>query len=660
MRSWFQKILTPRRGAGPRLSRPPVILPGESPRLYPSLGRAQAERLAQHCPEQAGKTLAQADLLLAHQFTFLGSGAFVPRDPDRPGRADYRPVDWNLDPVRNLRFPRGIPHRDWDLYKMRPGSADIKYPWELGRCQHFVTLAQAWLLSGRAAYAKEILAQMEDFSEANPPGLGIQWTCTMDVALRALNWAVAVDMIRDCTDVSARELARVRTWLEAHATFIFGNLENKYEVTSNHFLSNIVGLFYLGVWLDSSPGARAWETFARRGLEKEMEVQVLPDGADYESSVPYHRLVTELFLGPCRLADCLGRPMSSGFRQKLAGMVDFLAGVARPDGRMPQVGDADDGRLHIFTDYGTWDPQEVGHLLGPAARIFDRTGWWEAAGPKGAWEAAWWGFAWQEAPAPKWIPNHRLYPHAGLVISRQGGNYLMISNGVVGTKGFGNHKHNDQLGFELHLAGQPLLADPGSYVYTGDAEARNRFRSTESHNTLVVDGTEQNETKPEWLFRMFDSGAPSHLEFSYAGESGRYRGSHAGYRRLSSPLGHERLFRWNWANPELLVWDRLQGGGEHQLQWNFHFFPGVGIFGDSGSWLIQAGEKTFRLLFMEPIPGQVDSGYYSPSYGVRWPCRVLRLEARKLGAEEFRQGFAMAPAQADPGGLLNRLRGGLE
>ena len=33
-----------------------------------------------------------------------------------------------------------------------------------------------------------------------------------------------------------------------------------------------------------------------------MRVQVLPDGADYESSVPYHRLVAELFLAGDRLA----------------------------------------------------------------------------------------------------------------------------------------------------------------------------------------------------------------------------------------------------------------------------------------------------------------------------------------------------------------------
>ena len=59
-------------------------------------------------------------------------------------------------------------------------------------------------------------------------------------------------------------------------------------------------------------------------------MQVLPDGADYESSVPYHRLVTELFLGAARLADTQGGRSRRRMRERLREMVDFLAAVAAP------------------------------------------------------------------------------------------------------------------------------------------------------------------------------------------------------------------------------------------------------------------------------------------------------------------------------------------
>src|SRR5207248_362281 len=108
------------------------------------------------------------------------------------------------------------------------------------------------------------------------------------------------------------------------------------------------------------------------------------------------------------------------------------------------------------------------------------------------------------------------------------------------TKGFGNHKHCDQLAFEYHLAGVPLLVDPGSHVYTSDPDTRNLFRSTRSHNTLMIDGEEQNEIRPEWLFRMFEHAAPEHVDWVERAEAVEYEGRHRGYARLSAPVVHQR------------------------------------------------------------------------------------------------------------------------
>ena len=80
-----------------------------------------------------------------------------------------------------------------------------------------------------------------------------------------------------------------------------------------------------------------------------------------------------------------------------------------------------------------------------------------------------------------------------MTVMRRNDDYLLITNGIVGTGGFGNHKHNDLLSFEYHAAGAAVIVDPGSYVYTSDPDARNLFRSTRSHNTLSVDDQEQNE-----------------------------------------------------------------------------------------------------------------------------------------------------------------------
>jgi hypothetical protein len=353
-------------------------------------------------PDHAAALVAAADRAVRHEFNLLGSGPFVPLDPDRAAVDGYQPIDWYLDPVRGLRFPRGVHHKAWKLYEMRPGNADVKYPWELARCQHWVTLGQAYRLTGDERYAREIANQLGDFVAANPVGVGINWTCTMDVGLRTVSWVIALDLVRDSA-LDEEFWVRAAEALFDHGLFIKGNLENTYEVTSNHFLSNVVGLWFLAGMFDDLDAGAEWEAFARTSLEQEIDVQVLPDGADFESSVPYHRLVAELFMGSSRLGDFRGWPLSDHYRSRVRDMAAYLADVTRPDGLMPQSGDADDGRLHVFGGLGTATPQDGRHLLGPAAAMCERPEWAVIAGADGSWEAAWWGQP--LAPAPhKGVP----------------------------------------------------------------------------------------------------------------------------------------------------------------------------------------------------------------------------------------------------------------
>src|SRR6185503_9397594 len=91
--------------------------------------------------------------------------------------------------------------------------------------------------------------------------------------------------------------------LLAHGRHIAANLEVHSDgTTTNHYLANVVGLFYLGVCVPVFREAKAWRQFGLAALEAEMQKQVLPDGVDYESSIPYHRLVTEMFLSVALLS----------------------------------------------------------------------------------------------------------------------------------------------------------------------------------------------------------------------------------------------------------------------------------------------------------------------------------------------------------------------
>jgi ubiquinone/menaquinone biosynthesis C-methylase UbiE len=618
-------------------------------RQYSEAAIAHVARLRGLFPDMARGTVAAAEGFLAHRFDLLGSGPFTPRDPDRPERDGYQPIDWYLDPVRDLRFPRGVPYKEWKLFEMRPGDADVKYPWELARCQHWMTLAQAWRVSGEARFAIEIARELDDFVEANPVGIGVNWTCTMDVAIRAANWCLALSLLHDCAALDAAFWGRALRAMFDHARFIFDNLENNHEVTSNHYLSNVCGLFVLAAEFADLPAGHEWLAWCRNSLETEMTVQVHEEGTDFESSIPYHRLVAELFLSGARLARLQGAPLTPEFEARLVRMATFLLDTMRPDGLMPVVGDCDDGRFHIFTRTGDWNPQDARHLLAAAGALFERRDWLAAAGEAGAWEAAWWGFdpapvaAVPRAPLPAVA---RLYPEFGVAVARGTGALLAVTNGKVGTCGFGNHKHNELLGFEYHCGGRAVIVDPGSFGYTGDFAARNLFRGTAYHNTLEVDSVEQNEVNPEWIFRMFEKADPEHLAFADDGEWVCYRGRHHGYERLDQPVTHEREFRFNRASGLLLIEDRLSGTGEHALRWHFHIAPDVSVDCDEPD-AVLAGDGQRLLLASDPGLGRTtEASWYSPSYGVRLPAQSLRLTAIADVGQGRTYRFAIGPEAA--------------
>jgi hypothetical protein len=189
-----------------------------------------------------------------------------------------------------------------------------------------------------------------------------------------------------------------------------------------------------------------------------------------------------------------------------------------------------------------------------------------------------------------------------------------------------------------------VIVDPGSYVYTSDPEARNLFRSTRSHNTLSVDGQEQNDFRPEWLFRMFERSAPEHLSLVEDHAFVQYRGRHHGYAHLQEPVVHERTFTFARSDGALTIVDRLEGSGPHNVRWHFHFAPGVELVPrEAGLFDIRLPHAVVRLTAPAALRSSVTPAWYSPSYGVRHECVALDLDgAERLdGCREY--SFRIAP-----------------
>lgn len=580
---------------------------------------AIAALFRQRFPDSVAPLLAQADAVLRHEFDLLGSG---PRNlgPRLPWHTDFKSgVTWPL------RYCHDLDYNDFS----RP--SDVKVPWELSRMQHLVRLGQAWWLTGDDRYVREFRDEVIDWCERNPFGSGVNWACTMDVALRAASWVWAFHLFQSSPllrDGTFRELFLRALFL--HGEFIHRNLEYS-EVRGNHYLVDGVGLLFCGSLFRGAPAPERWWAEGRRIVLDEMLLQVSPDGVDFEQSVAYHRLVLEAFMTAYELLRIHGERIPDAQWRRLERMCEVVAAVTKPDGRAPLLGDADDGRIQKL---GTQELNDYRYLLSTAAVWFEH-GWFKSASGH-AWEETLWLLGEnglrrfdtvQPKPAPS--PSHA-FKDGGWYVLRGEGAHVFIDAAEVGLRGRGGHGHNDILSFELFLAGMNVVTDCGAYLYTASREWRNRFRSTAFHNTIEVDGEEVNRfVGPDNLWQLHDDARPFDADFADDGVVVRFSAGHNGYERLTPPVGHRRGIVLDRASQTVVIVDDIGGQGTRRLVWRAHLDPGVRASREhDGFRLIGTSRLWFRAI-ETPAGAEIalEQGWVSPSYGVKVPTEVLVVRA---------------------------------
>ena len=250
--------------------------------------------------------LMVAELNRQHCFDLLGSGWIK-----------QNAIDWQKDFKSGYRWSEDVWYKD--IKHGTVHGTDIKVPWELSRMQHLVLYAYAFCELGAengAEYVREFQDEILDFITKNPPRFGVCWRCTMDVGIRIANWLMSYDLFVSFGAVFDEEFSRVfARSVYDHAYHIINNLEYSPELTSNHYLSDIGGLLFAAMHLASEPETDAWLAFAIQELVSEMEREFHEDGSNFEASVSYHCLSTEIMLH----CACLCQHITVERRQKLKG-----------------------------------------------------------------------------------------------------------------------------------------------------------------------------------------------------------------------------------------------------------------------------------------------------------------------------------------------------
>ena len=565
------------------------------------------------------------------------------------------PPNWNTDPLTGVAAPmiygRSIDYRDTRLV------GNIKYLWEPNRHLELVALAQAWHLTREPRYLDGFRTLLESWFEQCPYPSGPNWTSSLELGLRLVNWSVAWQLLRGDESPlfeSAEGDSFRQRWLASvfqHCQFIAGRL-SRHSSANNHLLGELLGLYVAATTWPLWPTSEDWRRSAHRNFERELLMQVSTDGVNREQAVWYHHEVADMLLIALLVGRANGDELSVDVARTLERMLEFIAALMDCAGNVPAWGDSDDAVMIRF------DPDRKASvfrsLLATGAVLFERAEF--AAKAVNFDDKSRWMLGDQA--------QHRfqtLVPNAHDVTPRREfacGGYFILGEqfespeevrivadaGPLGYLAIAAHGHADALALTLSAGGKEMLVDSGTYAYHTDRPWRDYFRGTSAHNTVRVDGVDQSVAAGNFLWLRHARAVSERFESSR--ELDQFVGSHDGYRRLGDPVLHRREILYRKGVAELEVVDRLTCAGRHAVEVFWHFAPECSAVIDSGAATVTNDATRMRITWSPGLSAGLRRGESAPPLGwvsrrfdVREPTWVLVLSCAIDGDWECRTQF---------------------
>jgi hypothetical protein len=582
-------------------------LPADAARGRPWIA-AWPENLAVNAYREA------ADGILSGKFRLFG---------DREWTLGF-PPSWNRDPATGTIAPLGfgilLNYRDASLV------GNVKYLWEPNRHLELVTLAQAWRLSGEARFAQACRTLVDSWITQCPYMLGPNWTSSLELALRLINWSCAWHLLggdeavvfgdRDGEAFKARWLSAVRQ----HCHFIAGHL-SLYSSANNHLLGELLGLLIGATTWPCWPESKRWRRRAQQGFEHQALLQNTVDGVNREQAIWYQHEVADMMLLAGLTARANGAGFSSAFWSRLEAMLDFIVSCMDVGGHVPAFGDADDAVIVRFSP----DPDfNVYHsLLATGAVLFGRGDFKHKAqvfDDKSRWllgDGAAATFAALTADASGAHVRRRFdaggYYILGSELETPREVRLVVDAAPLGYLAIAAHGHADALSFTLSVAGRPLLIDPGTYSYHTEKRWRDHFRGTSAHNTVCVDHLDQSVSGGPFLWNRH--AATRCLAIDLGTEEQRIVAEHDGYRRLNDPVMHRREILYRRVGSLIRITDHIHCAAPHAIEIFWHFAEGCRLTLDGEAALVTRDGVELELRWPATLHARVVRGSVDPIQG---------------------------------------------
>ncbi len=472
----------------------------------------------------------------------------------------------------------------------RDRTHDIKVPWELSRSQHLFVLGLGYhyAIQDRdhvrmERYAATFTRHCTDWLDNNPFLQGVNWTNPMEVAIRAINWTWAFYFFKAAPEITPALWERFITALYDHAIY----LEHHWEISdkpNNHYLANVIGYLYLCNFF--APLIKRFKWLQRQTLSQlciAWKDQMLHDGTSYEGSSAYHSLVTEMVLHGILIDRYTYRKLPDTLTTLFKRMHEVTGHLAYAPDALLHIGDNDSGTIVTGLAY-----------------------------------------------TPTQAPQLQTYQHFGLTIMRQPDWLLTFRHPAYKPEQPTGHFHQDALSFTLSAHGMPLFIDPGTYLYTSHAAARNYLRSVGSHNTFFISSAQGLEM-PSDLFQLPQQPQAWHATITHNDGQVTIQDHHAGY----GPPGLCAWRRMVISTQENIIrctdwWEIMDGySGDDALgsTWVLSLAPGLDALQENDTtWLLKRESRPLATITTS-VAYSIKPSFAAPAYGAQLPTTLLTATA---------------------------------
>lgn len=534
-------------------------------------------------------------------FTLLGLRKQFPSAID--WFTDFDEASWIYGADTDLRAVLKRPNEE-SAKDMGP----VEATWLFNSHDHFVSMGRAYWVTGQETLVSEFVVQAVDFAERNPAQFGINWIDTVNVANRAVNWMLALNLFLSSEQLQDEVTVRLLKTIVVHGAVLADILlDEKRDQSPTQLTAAASALCLLSLAFPELKPAQRWYELAAAELPKRAWDCMGKDAFHISGSAGAHRELLEWMLLPELMHRLNAVPSPKGLREAIENACETLTLITTPDRKACDLGATS---VHSFLGQFVGATEHTHRLLAlgaiacqrddfrPGVEMPPELWWWLGPQAENFYQGLDIGLSGG--------PRSRAFHEAGVVVVRdhweRQASWCLL-RGIPRASLLETAPpppasiplHDDALHLSLCLAGESVLVEPGGPDLTHLVQPN--FARVTAHSAPHV----VREREPLCLDRVSQRSETNMFELRLGGNA-RYLAAHRPV--WVTPELPWRLWREVLFLPEakhVAIRDTLEGEGEVDFDTNLVLAPHLDILmrGDMGC-LIRGKALQARLVPIFP------------------------------------------------------------